>query len=74
MGADGRRAPGHTLMPDPCVLTIRVVPGTPRTGLWCESCLLPSRVELDLWWLRADGLRLIAIATACINEHDHEQA
>lgn len=29
--------------------------GTPVTGLWCDTCLLPSRYDVPLYLLDDDG-------------------
>lgn len=40
--------------------------GTPRTGLWCSRCLLPSGYEVDLYFLvNGAGPRVLQTAEAC---------
>lgn len=29
-------------------LTLQLATGEPRLGLWCDSCLLPSALEVDV--------------------------
>jgi hypothetical protein len=36
-----------------------------RTGLWCERCALPSRVEVDALWLRESGVTVLGTFTTC---------
>jgi hypothetical protein len=42
-----------------------IVPGTPTTGLWCETCLLPSRYEVPLYVLGSDGPIQVALVNRC---------
>ncbi|GIH91956.1 hypothetical protein Psi01_25860 [Planobispora siamensis] len=34
--------------------------GTPRTGLWCERCALPSAVEVDVYFIVGSGEPMVA--------------
>lgn len=52
------------------VAFVVVVPGTPRAGIWCQSCALPSVVEVDVWALMPSGLRKLGTVTRCA-EADH---
>ncbi|BBU22165.1 hypothetical protein [Mycobacterium xenopi] len=40
-------------------------PGTPRTGLWCPKCMLPSGYEVALYGLFESGPRTVAWARRC---------
>lgn len=37
-----------------------------RTGEWCDSCALPSRVEVDVAIVASDSLRVLARATGSL--------
>lgn len=52
------------------VVTVVLTPGTPRHGLWCPRCALPSAVEVDVWMLTRQGLRLMCTVRRCV-EADH---
>jgi hypothetical protein len=39
----------------PVSAPLNLVAGTPATGLWCETCLLPSRYDVPIYALAADG-------------------
>lgn len=46
-----------------------------RTGLWCDVCSLPSRVEADMLIVGRQSLRVIARKTGSMcpeHEHEHE--
>lgn len=49
----------------PPFVTLPIATGTPTHGLWCETCLLPSRHEVPLYTLAADGPHRIGTATYC---------
>ncbi len=49
-------------------LTLHVASGPIRTGLWCERCLLPSVVEVDLFWLRTTGVTRLGTYRECLDE------
>lgn len=36
-------------------LPLNLTLGTARTGLWCDTCLLPSQVQVPLYALGVDG-------------------
>jgi len=36
-------------------VALHLVPGTPATGLWCQTCLLPSRYEVAIYALVGDS-------------------
>ena len=59
---DEYRIPGF-LGTRPGFVTIHLVPGTPVTGLWCDTCLLPSRYEIPIYVLGDEG----PIKTGMIN-------
>lgn len=46
-------------------LTIHLVPGTPRTGIWCDTCLTSARYEVDVLVLGDDGLYPISVIRRC---------
>jgi hypothetical protein len=46
-------------------VTTRLTPGTPKTGLWCNTCLLPSRVEVSIYVLGEAGPFVIATLNRC---------
>jgi hypothetical protein len=46
-------------------VAIRIDPGTPRTGLWCEHCQLPSAMEADVLHLRRDGVSVLGTYRGC---------
>lgn len=39
--------------------------GTPTTGLWCDTCLLPSRYEVPLYVLSDDGPINVGVFDRC---------
>lgn len=47
-------------------LKVTLSAGTPRRGLWCERCSLPSVVEVDLWMLTSAGMRLVGTHRKCV--------
>jgi hypothetical protein len=57
--------PGGTLSPDGRSIAVRLVPGTPETGLWCSRCLLPSGIRVPVHALTATGPRKVTEVTAC---------
>jgi hypothetical protein len=46
-------------------LRVQLTPGTPKTGLWCPTCLLPSRSEVPIYVLGENGPSVIATANHC---------
>lgn len=44
---------------------VGLVPGTPKLGLWCDTCLLPSRYEIPLYVLGDDGPIRVGTKTGC---------
>lgn len=43
-----------------------------RTGLWCETCQLPSVIEADMVIVSGDTLKVIARKTgAMCTEHEY---
>lgn len=46
-------------------LVVEITAGDIRYGVWCERCALPSRVEVDMLWIRPSGVTLLATAGAC---------
>ena len=47
------------------MLFIHLTPGTPRGGLWCPTCNLPSGIEIPLYTLTETGVRLMATFRKC---------
>lgn len=41
--------------------------GTPRYGLWCNDCRLPSAAEVDIWSLRPTCLIRLATQRRCLD-------
>lgn len=41
--------------------------GTPRFGIWCRACMLPSGAEVDIWSLRPTGLVRMGTARRCLD-------
>jgi hypothetical protein len=39
--------------------------GTAKTGLWCDTCLLPSRYEVPLFVLDDDGPLNVGVFDRC---------
>lgn len=39
--------------------------GTPKTGIWCDTCALPSRYRIPLYVLGEAGPFCIATANHC---------
>lgn len=50
------------------VVFLPLATGTPAVGLWCETCMLPSRVEASVYALGPDGPTEIGISSRCM-EH-----
>ncbi|WP_292980984.1 hypothetical protein [Mycobacterium sp.] len=50
-------------------MTLQLIAGTPTTGLWCDICLLPSRYDVPVYFLGADGPVQIGTYTHC-DGHD----
>lgn len=46
-------------------VTINLVPGTPRTHLWCDRCMTSAAVEIDVHILGSDGPRLLCTVHRC---------
>lgn len=44
---------------------LNLVAGTPTTGLWCDTCLLPSRYEVALYAFGDGGPYQIATYSFC---------
>lgn len=39
--------------------------GTPRVGIWCDHCALPSVLEFDLLIVNDDGVSPIGVYRFC---------
>jgi hypothetical protein len=46
-------------------VTIRVMAGDPVTGLWCETCALPSVISVPVYLLSNSGVTLHGHALKC---------
>lgn len=46
-------------------ITVHITAGTPTTGLWCDTCLLPSRYEIPLYVLGSEGPRQVGLVNRC---------
>jgi hypothetical protein len=46
-------------------IIMNLVPGTPVTGLWCDTCLLPSRYEAAVYVLGDDGPARVGMTARC---------
>ena len=46
-------------------MKLTVYPVVTATGLWCDDCLLPSRVAVDVVTLSDDGVTVIGRMTCC---------
>jgi hypothetical protein len=51
----------------PGQLTLPIAAGSSTTGLWCDTCSLPSRCDIPIYALGADGPSLIGIQSICTN-------
>lgn len=49
---------------------VDLVLGTPTTGLWCDTCLLPSRYEVLVYVLGDDGPIKTGVIKRC-DDGDH---
>jgi len=50
-------------------LIVPLAPGTPITGVWCETCLLPSRYAVPIYALGSSGPSRIGTASRCEGCH-----
>ena len=50
---------------DPFNAIFLLTPGTPETGVWCESCALPSVIRVALYQLSDSGVSHVATAAVC---------
>lgn len=46
-------------------LIFLVSTGQPETGLWCDRCLLPSRIRFTVYVTTEHGSRPIGVIDAC---------
>lgn len=46
-------------------VTMPLAGGSIVSGLWCETCLLPSRHEAQIYLLGEDGPRPIGVIDRC---------
>ncbi len=49
----------------PSTVTVHLAIGSPVTGGWCPTCLLPSLIRVPIWQLSARGMDLLRIVEAC---------
>lgn len=49
-------------------VVIQVEAGRPVLGLWCDTCLLPSVVEVPLLHLTSTGVGLIGTVRKCMQD------
>lgn len=50
-------------------ITLPLAGGSIVTGLWCETCLLPTRYEAQIYVLGEDGPRSIGVIDRCDGCH-----
>lgn len=48
-------------------IAVTLTPGTPTTGLWCDTCQLPSLVRIRVHTMTAEGVGIIGSITRCTN-------
>jgi len=49
-------------------LMLQLATGKPRLGLWCDTCLLPSGVEVDVHTMCTEhGSHLVGTYTECLS-------
>lgn len=53
------------LAPDGRSVVLTVSPGTPETGQWCGTCLLPSLVRVPLLAISDAGVTRLGTAEGC---------
>lgn len=51
-------------------VVIHITPGTPRFGLWCPACLLPSGYEVPMHTLTRSGVGTLGVIRRC---HDCDE-
>jgi hypothetical protein len=54
-------------------LTVHVVPGVPRVGLWCDEHLLPHRWECNAYAMTGKSLNLLGTYSGCDDDEDDER-
>ncbi len=55
-------------------LTVHLVPGTPRLGLWCDDCMTSGRYEVDVYGLMLSSPpSLLSVIRGC-STCDHRDA
>jgi len=59
------RDPQLDLSDDGRSVAIRAMPGDPITGLWCETCFLPSVISVPVYLLGGSGVTLHGYAEQC---------
>ena len=47
------------------MIRINLTAGTPRVGLWCDTCALPSRYSIPVHVMSLDGPRQIGSVAKC---------
>jgi hypothetical protein len=58
---------GGRLSPDGSAVFVEISRGTPDTGLWCDTCLLPSGIGVPVYALGDDGPRLLVYTRMCLD-------
>jgi hypothetical protein len=53
-------------------VTITLIPGEPATGLWCDRCALPSRIEVPLYMATSRGVSTLRTVAYCA-EHGSDK-
>lgn len=52
-------------MAAPVAFTVRLQLGEPATGVWCDTCLLPSAATWPVYGLSPGGVFTLGELTAC---------
>jgi hypothetical protein len=47
------------------LIAIHFALGTPRVGIWCDTCLTSARYEVDILILGSEGLGLLRTVNRC---------
>lgn len=47
------------------VVVVRLEPGTPETGIWCNACMTSGGFALPILRLCPHGVQTVAIAAGC---------
>ena len=52
-------------------ITVTLATGEPKTGLWCDRCALPSRIDVPLYVLSSHGVGEPRMVVYC-TEHGRD--